>query len=325
MQVLTVHQAKGLEFPVVVIWDGRGIWDSRGQGSPWRMSRDGRGWLMELDDLGWEEPAGGALRATEQQYRQSERRRVVYVAATRARDLLVVPRAGAMPPGKLICGDLLAATSLASVREREPYRDGAEPAWARAIPPRGKPRRLDGAQLYRKVTERWSTAAGEAGRPRFAPASVTGEAHAHAADGDGDLPEPAARKPRAGRFGSRFGDTVHRALAMVLRDPAIEVGRAVRQAARHSGLAEHLDEAAADVIRALGALSAEGITGPVGPTLQVEYPVAGAGAAGLLLSGYIDLVEATTDHVRVIDFKTDAPPEGGVDAGSVGGTGRSRS
>ena len=82
-----MHQAKGLEFPVVVIWDGRGIWDSRGQGSPWRMSRDGRGWLMELDDLGWEEPAGGALRATEQQYRQSERRRVVYVAATRARDL----------------------------------------------------------------------------------------------------------------------------------------------------------------------------------------------------------------------------------------------
>ncbi len=313
VQVLTVHQAKGLEFPVVVLWDGRGIWDSRGQGSPWSMSRDGRGWLMELDDLDWEEPAGGALRDTEQQYRQSERRRVVYVAATRARDLLVVPRAGAAPPGKLICGDLLAGAGLASVRELEPYRDGAEPAWARAIPPRGAPERLDGAQLDREVTERWSTAAGEAGRPRFAPASVTGEAHAHATDGDGDLPVPAVRKPRAGRFGSLFGDTVHGALAMVLRDPALEVGPAVRRAARHAGLAEHLDEAAADVVRALGALRREGIMGPVGPTLQVEYPVAGTGEGGLLLSGYIDLVDAAIDHVRVIDFKTDAPPPGPVE------------
>ena len=107
VQVLTVHQAKGLEFPVVVVWDGRCQWNTRIQASPWRMERDGRGWALGLEGLAWEEPAGLGLRDTEARYLDAERRRVVYVAATRARDLLVLPRAGAVAPGKIICGDLL--------------------------------------------------------------------------------------------------------------------------------------------------------------------------------------------------------------------------
>jgi ATP-dependent exoDNAse (exonuclease V) beta subunit len=46
--VLTVHQAKGLEFPVVVLWDGRLGWDTRLDHAAWRMERDGRGWVMSL-------------------------------------------------------------------------------------------------------------------------------------------------------------------------------------------------------------------------------------------------------------------------------------
>ena len=64
-----------------------------------------------LDDRPRRSRLGGAaglgLRETEARYLDAERRRVVYVAATRARDLLVVPRAGAVAPGKIICGDLL--------------------------------------------------------------------------------------------------------------------------------------------------------------------------------------------------------------------------
>ena len=42
--------------------------------------------------------------------------------------------------------------------------------------------------------------------------------------------------------------------------------------------------------------------------------MAGPSALGLLLSGYINLVTVTSDRLPVIDFKTDAPPEGPVQA-----------
>jgi len=47
--------------------------------------------------------------------------------------------------------------------------------------------------------------------------------------------------------------------------------------------------------------------------LQIEYPIAGAWDGGLLLSGYIDLVAVTDGHGDVVDFKTDAPPQGPVE------------
>jgi ATP-dependent helicase/nuclease subunit A len=308
VQVLTVHQAKGLEFPVVVMWDGRLAWDARIDQGAWRMARDESGWLVTLHGLTWEEPAGLDLRDTEKAYLDAERRRVVYVAATRARDLLVVPRTGPQDPAKLVCSALLAGADPDLTREMPAYVAGAEPAWAQAVPPPVPRAMVDAAELAHAVNARWTAAAATAGRPLFKPVAVSGQTRRDGED-DPAFP-PAARKPREGRFGPTFGTTVHRAIGLAMQGrPAAE---AVALAAAATGLLDHLDEAVRDVDRALAALRSEDLLRPIGPDLQVEYPVFGPGDGGLLLTGFIDLVSAAPGRMDLIDFKTDTPPGAAV-------------
>ncbi len=314
VQVLTVHQAKGLEFPVVVLWDGKGQWTARVDTGAWRMERDGRGWAMNLNGLSWEEPAGLNLKQTEQAFLDAERRRVAYVATTRARDLLIVPRAGTVPPGKYICGDLLDGADRRLVTELDPYRDGVGSAWATEASAPAPAARANATDVERQIAERWARASVEAARPRFRPVSVTGEARTATRDEVMDELEPASRKPRGGRFGSLFGQAVHHAIELMLRHEGLTTSQAVRRAAERVGLVEHLDDAVGDVARALEALRAERVTGPARPELRTEYPIAAAWKDGQLLGGFIDLVATVDDHLSVIDFKTDQPPAGSVEA-----------
>jgi ATP-dependent helicase/nuclease subunit A len=304
VQVLTVHQAKGLEFPVVALWDGRAQWSTRPESGAWIVERHGRAWAIDLDGLRWEEPAGAGLRETERRYRSAEKRRLIYVAATRARDLLMVPQAGDVARGQFVCRELLedVPESLATVME--PFREGSEPAWAKAF---GEVGTMDEAGPGRAAAPDWIAAARESARPRFRPVAVSDEAGESA-----DLPAHHAPRQREERYGSRFGSTVHRAIGLVLRDGA-SAAEATRRASVWYGLEEHVDEAAADVGRALSALRAAGIGGMPGAALQLEYPVAGSMEGGSLVNGYIDLVAVAGGVLYVIDFKTDAPPHGAVE------------
>jgi ATP-dependent exoDNAse (exonuclease V) beta subunit len=122
----------------------------------------------------------------------------------------------------------------------------------------------------------------------------------------------APAKERTGRFGPLFGEVVHEAIGRALRDRSLAPDAAARLAARDFGLTEHLDEAAADVARAIGALRRAGLLRPPGPDLRLEYPVAGEGDGGTLLRGYVDLLSASARGMDLIDFKTDPPPRGPV-------------
>jgi ATP-dependent exoDNAse (exonuclease V) beta subunit len=86
VEVLTVHKAKGLEYPIVIVAD---LLSDRLPG-PDAVVRHatGEAWLK----IGGFEPQGwDAARADEQNQQQAEERRLLYVALTRARDHLVIP------------------------------------------------------------------------------------------------------------------------------------------------------------------------------------------------------------------------------------------
>ncbi len=103
VRVMNVHQAKGLEAPVVFLADPY----SRGSGPPVRrhLRRDagelvapivqGSGYRQRVTHppLGWDQPTGDqdeAFRVREERHEAAEERRLLYVAATRAQKLLVV-------------------------------------------------------------------------------------------------------------------------------------------------------------------------------------------------------------------------------------------
>jgi len=93
VRLMTVHKAKGLEFPVVVLADmTAGL-------TPWDVNRhiDRRRNVCALRLAGCAPKVLTDRRETEMMRERAEAERLAYVAATRARDLLVVPAIGDRP------------------------------------------------------------------------------------------------------------------------------------------------------------------------------------------------------------------------------------
>ena len=90
VRLMTVHKAKGLEFPVVILAD------ITARLTPWDASRhvDAARHVCALRIGGWSPKDLNDHKAMELAREQKEGERVAYVAATRARDLLVVPAVG---------------------------------------------------------------------------------------------------------------------------------------------------------------------------------------------------------------------------------------
>jgi len=309
VQIMTVHQAKGLEFPVVIWWDARAPFSPRGLSSQWFVERTGSAWAMSLDGLDCEEPEGSDVLARELAFQAAERLRLVYVAATRARDILVLPVALG-GNGRFVTNGLQGAGSPA-VAVQAAWTDEERPAWAKEVglPPERKTR--VNAALATEAESAWHAASAEAAKPRFAPRGVAAAALG-AVEREAEGEAGARGKAREGRFGPVFGETVHLAIGVSLREPAIEPAGAVSRAARLTGLVENLAPAAEDVARALAALAREGLRRAPGDDLRLEYPVA-ARREGTLLFGYVDLLAARGGEMLVLDFKTDAPPAGEVE------------
>jgi ATP-dependent exoDNAse (exonuclease V) beta subunit len=315
VRLLTIHKAKGLEFPVVVLAGGALGGGGGGEGALVdRLERRVAIRLkVELPGAGSRllEPAAYALLAErEKQMAASEMRRLLYVAATRARDRLVVScfgrlrnkdgSAAAVLLGPL-AGDLPAPDAAPPEGERlhgglvvlpPPDPFGDEKAQARPLP-------VDAVAARAAWVSRRDALLAETSRP----APATSPSRLEQVDDD---VRDETRPPLPGRARAlTLGSAVHR--VMELCDLGDETGlRGLAAAAAEEAGAPDLAEAVAALAGACWR-SAPVRAAAASPEVYRELPV-GVLVAGVVVNGAIDLLYRDDDQWVVVDYKTDAAP-----------------
>jgi ATP-dependent helicase/nuclease subunit A len=304
VRILSIHKAKGLEAPIVLLYDQAANLVTRADVIPlWEEKKVAVGFLEGFRPPGWKE-----LADRDKARAWAEGRRLLYVACTRARDLLVVPR----PPADARPGTFW--------RDLWPFLDASPPSDVVTVdaetlpvsaPLEGFDRALDLGRLAvaeggDAVAARWDGArerllAAASERP-FAPVAATRLVAGTA---------PAAAASAAG--GSRaLGRLVHRILEWIPFDlPASSRATAMAEALGPVfGLdAEAARRAADHVARALSLPVMERARGSsrVWRELPLWLP-----EDGRLIEGIVDLVFEEAGRLVVVDYKTDHVAEGDV-------------
>lgn len=298
VRVMTVHGAKGLEAPVVLLADTTGPVKADPPGNLY-FGDDGpvmRGAKTTDDDV------VAAARLAAEEAAALEHRRLLYVAMTRARDRLVVcgfarkdskrgasdgswwvtveegmTRAGAAacetPFGK---GLALGETFTAGRDEGVAPAVAALPDWARCAAP------VEGPAPARQTPSRLA------------------------------LPQDRIFSPRRdGRTRFRRGTLIH---GLLQRLPDVEPAkRAAAAAAWLKAQGATPDDAKAYADEALRVLDHPAFAAVFGPGSRAETPIVATLADGVVVRGVIDRMVVSADEVLLLDFKTDRPPPEAVE------------
>ncbi len=300
VRVMTIHAAKGLEFPVVFV---------AGLGTKENQNRRARVWwpphgtcrLPEVRCGGKDRPfetAGfGNVEAEEEAHEEAEAARLFYVAATRAQQALAV----SLYRGSRADGQSLAARVEESL-------DGAPPGtferWSPEPPaafPAGGP--AVSAGLAVPAADRWlEQRAAAAGRATAPVAAATAVARAGVPGEPEEPPATPAEPWRKGRAGTAIGRAVH----AVLQGVDLASGAGLEAAARAQAEAEGIGDRADDVARlARHALESAAVRAAVASGRYWREVYVGAGLDGVLVEGFIDLLYEDAGGLVIVDYKTD--------------------
>ena len=318
VRVMNLHKAKGLEAAVVFLVDPLGGFKPR---VDIRIIRDGltaRGFFSITREFGWTkrviaEPAGWeAYEADEQQYLAAEESRLLYVAATRARDLLVVGR-WAKAGGK----------GVRSWAALDPFLGIAKELPVPSSVVSGSSRTVDLSDKARGQAAAVRVAAHERARAAsWSATSVTAEAkHIAAIARSADLPEPTPDDPtrvisadtpsHRADAGAAWGTLIHALLEHAMRQKT-----ATREDLRRLAMwltMERLElrpviDTALDTVEEV-ARASFWVEAKASDERHEEVPFArrlSADGSSQVLSGTIDLVYKGPSEWRLLDYKTDS-------------------
>ena len=309
VRVMTVHGAKGLEAPVVILPDTST--KAGAMGGPLLLTDTG-GFLWcarKGDDC----PASAVARQARTDAGDGESLRLLYVALTRARDRLIVcgvePGRPAMKDGswwdwvqKALADPAIAATARTVPEDQggPMLRFGADPVTAIA-PAKGA------ASATARPSWLFSRAPAESAVLPYASPSQMAETYR------GPSPSPLAASGGLGRF--RRGELIHRLLQLLPDLPPAErrAAAAALMAREHDLTGEQRAEMAA---AALAVLEDERFAAVFGPGSRAEAAIAGTAPdlpQGVSISGRLDRLVIEPDRVLVADFKTNRPSPPSID------------
>ncbi len=294
VSIMTIHGSKGLEFPITVV-----------SGVTTRMRSHRAGAEVLWHDDGMPEVKLTKKSTTEHfdhladleaEMDVFERRRLLYVACTRARDHLIV--CTHHDPNTESYGSWLAEYSAdadESLRRRLPVADHSPvetpaPAVERAVE--------DDRDAWVAAREALLVAQRE---PRFVSATaIAGETVEAPCDADTD--DAPAIAWRRGRAGTAIGRAVHATLQLVDLATGDGMDELAAAQAHTEGVADAAETVAALARSALqsNAVAAALASGRYWRELYVAAPI-----GGRAIEGYIDLLYETPAGLVIVDYKTD--------------------
>ncbi len=328
VRVMTIHKSKGMEFPIVVLAGLNALpYVSRGPRVLWGPDGPEVRVKEGVATAGFE-----VLALREKELDRFEKVRLLYVAATRARDHLVLSlyhRSGIDCPAALLSEacrgvpeqclrleDVLTEPDFSGTEEGKPppldASDDDFPARAGWIAERARrledgsiPGVVSATAIAALVSRRVSSAPGTYEERASSPGGEAVDAHGYLSSGEEQVAD--AVPWRRGRSGTAIGRAVHG----VLQSVDLATGAGIDGLSRAQALAEGVGARVGEVDRLVRAALASPLIREVCSRRFWREVYVGAPVGERVVEGFIDLLVEDHDGYHVIDYKTGAGWDGG--------------